>query len=177
MSTPASLAEAEWAIKAYDKAAVSAPAAYDKYAGGRHEPWCAWFASWIFAKVNQPLPGYKPPSPTQFADSANCSYLFNRLSEKGLIKSSPKRNDLIFYKHSNPQYPSGHVGIVTEVKDGKVTSVEGNLSNMVAKATHLLSDPKIAGYGRVYTPGLPLVGLAALGGSFWLTLRYLQKNK
>ena len=176
MSTPASLAEREFAIKAKDKAAVSEPSAFNKYAGGRQEAWCAHFASWIFAQLGNPLPGYRVPSPSVANPTAGCSYLYEQAKKMGVLRSYPQRDDIIFYKSSNPDKISGHVGIVTDVRDGKVVSIEGNLSDTVARVTHSLSDNKILGYANFYRAGLPLVGLVALGGSFWLTLKYLNRK-
>lgn len=173
--TPAQLAQAEWDIKSYSKATVSEPAAYARYSGGRVEPWCAHFVSWVFAQVGQPLPGYLAPSSTRANPTASASYLYGQAVAAGLLNRSPKVNDVIFYKNSDASKPSGHVGIVTAVSDGKVVSIEGNLGDTVARVSHSLSDPKILGYGRFYS-ALPLVGLLTTAGSFAVAWWLLRKS-
>jgi hypothetical protein len=89
----------------------------------------------------------------------------------------PRRNDIIFYKHPDPKYKSGHVGLVTEVKDGQVTAIEGNLSSSkgpdtVAKTVRPLTSSKIYGYARAYRGGVSpvlLIGAAALGTALLLS--------
>lgn len=173
--TPAQLALSEWTIKQANKAAVSEPAAYSRYAGGRAEPWCAHFVSWVFDRVGQPLPGYVRPTVSRANPTASASYLYQQAVAQGALSRTPKVNDLIFYKNSDPSKPSGHVGIVTDVGGGKVISVEGNLSDTVARVTHSLSDPKILGYGRFYR-ALPLIGLAVTAGSFAATWYLLHRK-
>lgn len=181
---PAKIAEHEFALKSTNRAAVSEPGAYARYTGGRPEHWCAHFVSWLHAQAGQPLPGWKPPSPSYFPRHAGCTWLWKHLRSLGLVHNGlPQRNDMIFYKHGQyPKYESGHIGLVTEVKNGKVISIEGNLTpgggraDTVGKVTHKLNSPRILGYGRFYNPALPLVGVAVLAGSFFATMKLLKKK-
>jgi len=180
---PADIAEKELKLKKGVPQLVSEPGAFARYAGGREEHWCAHFTAWLHAQAGQPLPDWKPPSSSYFPRHAGCTWLWNHLAKLGLVhKGMPKRHDLIFYKHSNPKYASGHIGLVTEVKDGKVVSIEGNLTpgggrpDTIAKLTRPLSSSKILGYGRCYQPALPWIGLATVGGSFLLTMKLLKKK-
>jgi hypothetical protein len=184
--SPASIAEREMLLKAQDKAAVSEPGAFVRYAGGRPEHWCAHFVSWLHAQSGQPLPGWKPPSPSYFPRHAGCTWLWNMLTPKGFThQGTPRRNDMIFYKHSDPKYASGHIGLVTEVKNGKVTSIEGNLTpgggrpDTIAKVTRPLTSSRILGYGRFYQPKsmtVPVIGAVAGLGALGLTLFLLRKR-
>jgi len=170
LGSPKDIAIAEFAL------GVKEPGAYEKYAGGREEAWCAHFASWVFLRAGSPLPGYKMPSliPPRWNPIASVNTLYETLKAEGKIVSTPKPNDLIFYYRTGSSGHKGHVGIVTQVKNGTVTSIEGNLSNRIAQVKHRLDDRKIAGYGRVYESPLPVLGLATVVGSFLIARKFLK---
>lgn len=171
MAAPADLAKKELGVRE--------PFAFDKYAGGRNEHWCAHFVSWLYVLAGQPLPGYKTPSktPPRWNPIASVNTLYETLKSEGkIVNTYPRKNDLIFYyKNGKSSGPKGHVGIVTEVRDGKVISIEGNLSDQVKQVTHSLNAKNIAGYGRVYKEGVsPLAGLVVLLGSGYITWKVLE---
>lgn len=173
LRTPVEIARQELAL------GMKEPEAFSKYAGGRNEHWCAHFASWVFLRAGSPLPGYKMPSlvPPRWNPVASVNTLYNEVAKEGKISQTPKPNDLIFYYRTGSSGKKGHVGIVTQVKDGKVVSIEGNLSDRVVQVTHRLNDPKIAGYGRVYSKdAVSAVGALALAGSFFVTWKLLKKK-
>lgn len=183
--SPAAVAERELEYKKRNPAAVSEPGAFDRYAGGRHEHWCAHFTSWLHAQAGQPLPQWMAPSPSYFPRHAGCTWLWNLLSGLGLVhKGTPKRDDLIFYKHSSSKYASGHIGIVTGVENGKVVSIEGNLTpgggrpDTIARCKHSLSSSKILGYGRVYKAQIPIGNaLVIMGGAAAAFAMLKNRNK
>lgn len=173
---PADYAEQEFALKKTNKALIKEPRAFDRYAGGRPEHWCAHFVSWLFWKSGIPLPGWFPPTAERMPPTANCTYLYDTLDSMGLTYSTPKRHDMIFYKHSNPKYSAAHIGIVTNVdqRAGTVTTIEGNVSDQVVRITRKLSDNRILGYGRFYHPAVPVVGGLALAGAVWFAYRRIK---
>lgn len=174
---PADYAEQEFALKQTNKALVREPAAFDRYAGGRPEHWCAHFVSWLFWKAGIPLPGWFPPTAERMPPTANCTYVYNKMDKLGLTTSTPKRHDMIFYKHPNPKYSAGHIGIVTKVdpQAGTVTTIEGNVSDQVVRITRKLSDKTIRGYARFYFPAaLPVTGSLALAGAVWFAYRRIK---
>jgi hypothetical protein len=171
MASVADIARREYSL------GIKEPQAFDKYAGGRNEHWCAHFASWVYLQAGLPLPGYRTPSakPPAWNPIASVNTMFETLDDMGAIYGSPQIGDLIFYYRSGSSGDKGHVGIVTELKDGEVVSIEGNLSNRIARVTHKLSDPKIAGYGRPYAqPASPLTGLLVLVGSVLITKKLIE---
>lgn len=174
MASIADIARREYAL------GVKEPQAFTKYAGGRKEHWCAHFASWVYLQAGLPLPGYKAPSatPPAWNPIASVNTMFDTLASMGKIYKSPQIGDLIFYYRSGSAGNKGHVGIVTELKGDSVVSIEGNLSDRVARVTHKLSNPKIAGYGRPYDvrDKLPLVGLFVLVGSIFITKKILDAS-
>lgn len=79
------------------------------------------------------------------AGSAACRFSAQFFKNHGAWYRLPELGDVIFF------YVGGeinHQGIVVGVKDGSVTTVEGNASDMVSRRTYVLTSPQIAGYGR-----------------------------
>lgn len=108
--------------------------------------WCAIFVSWCSNKAGistSVIPKY-----------ASCSIGKSWFERKGLFKAkgtyTPKRGDIIFFLSSG----ASHTGIVEKCSGGKVYTVEGNTSNMVARRNYSLNDSHITGYGTPkYTKG------------------------
>lgn len=140
---------------------LAEPDAYARYSGGRQEPWCAHFASWVFAQAGKPWPYYQAPSPSVANPMAATTYAWTVFSQLGMVRRQPRPGDLVFYRKNEggvlSQTKMGHVGIVTSVDGSTVVSVEGNLSDRVMQVRHALTDPSIAGYAR------PVVGSGGLG--------------
>lgn len=146
------------------------PEAYARYSGGRQEPWCAHFASWVFAQAGNPWPYYQAPSPTTPNPVAATTFAWTAFGQLGKLRATPRPGDLVFYRKNEggalSTTKTGHVGIVTSVDGGSFVSVEGNLSDRVMQVRHALTDPTIAGYARVASGGglgtvLVVAGLAA----------------
>lgn len=110
-------------------------------------PWCNVFVDWCFYKAvgvdraRELLIGY----------SAGCTQDYNWFKAKGQIVSEPKIGDLVFFGDT------AHIGIVEEVKDGKIYTIEGNTSNAselivnggtVAKKSYDLNSRYIHSYAR-----------------------------
>ena len=79
------------------------------------------------------------------AGSVLCSQSANYYRNAGAFYSTPEPGDQVFF------YVSGginHIGVVEKVEDGKVITIEGNTSDMVARRTYALGSSSIAGYGR-----------------------------
>lgn len=112
----------------------------DKKQGGDVYPWCMAFQSWLFdQKKSLSAIGGK---------SCSCSQTKNWFKNNKRWYKSPKVGDLVFFTYS-------HIGLVIEVHDGYIITIEGNTSSndsgsqrnggMVAKRTRSSS---IDGYGR-----------------------------
>lgn len=130
---------------------------YTKYARDlfpnlQGQPWCDMYVDWChvqaFGRVKAMQligGGFSAYTPT------SAQYYKN----KGWWKTSdPKPGDQIFFKNNTRIY---HTGIVTNVLDGRVHTIEGNTSGMsgvvanggaVCEKSYLLTYEKIAGYGR-----------------------------
>lgn len=110
------------------------------------QPWCAMFVSTCFYKVFGRA-DICPPF-------AYCPTGVSRFKELGAFYGKPEKGDVIFFTNGKRAY---HTGIVTDVINGRVYTVEGNTSGesgvvenggAVAKKAYVCSNPKILGYGR-----------------------------
>lgn len=78
---------------------------------------------------------------------AGCKYSAEYYAAAGqFFTAGPHPGDQIFFgsdwNHVN------HTGLVVDVRDGRVYTIEGNTSNMVAERNYAIDDPGIFGYGR-----------------------------
>lgn len=122
----------------------------------QNQPWCDVFVDAGFVE----LFGYDLGSAMtyQFAGCAGaaCAQSAGYYRSSGAWSDTPHVGDQIFF------YSGGdinHTGIVTHVGMGAITTVEGNSSDMVARRSYSLEDPKIAGFGR---PNYALVETAQM---------------
>ncbi len=117
------------------------------------EPWCAMFVSDVFyralgADVQQALLPH-------FAGCTTGTRMFKKM---GIwVENNPKRGDLILFKYAPDPTTQGHVGLVTDVKNGRAYTIEGNTSaqsgvvangGAVVAKSYALSYNMIAGYAR-----------------------------
>ena len=118
--------------------------------GCNGQPWCDAFVDWCFkkaygtAEAKALLGGWSNYTPTSAQYFKNMHQWF----------TIPQRGDVIFFKNSQRIC---HTGIVLEVKNGRVYTIEGNTSGgstleanggCVAKKNYPLGYNRIAGYGR-----------------------------
>lgn len=129
------------------------PNGYDEEATakgwGPDTPWCGCFVSWGLVKAG--LNG--PSSNLKWFENVDTfmKYFKTRAEQKNCWKiagSTPLPGDLIFFDMvgGTTDNPS-HMGAVLSVKNGKVTTIEGNSADMVAVREYDLTDPRIIGYG------------------------------
>lgn len=106
---------------------------YKKFTGGRSEAWCADFVTYVtkeaFRANGKSVPtGFGSPAVKnlkQWGKDNNC-YITD--------VSKAKPGDVVIFNKS-------HTGIVKEVRDGKVYTIEGNTSKgTVAERTHTSKD-------------------------------------
>ena len=143
-----------------DKTANKGSANYTKYArdfdskypnwyNGKKNgyAWCDMFVDWCFLTAF----GYEKAlyllcQPEKSA-GAGCTYSLRYYKAKGqFYTSNPKAGDQIFFGTSVDN--STHTGLVEKVEGGKVYTIEGNTSDMVARRTYTIGATNIVGYGR-----------------------------
>jgi hypothetical protein len=113
---------------------------YGQWYGMNGQPWCAIFISWC---ANQA--GISTNIIPKFA---SCTIGMNWFKNRGQWADrgsrTPQSGDIIFFGSGNT---SNHVGIVTEVDNLRVHTIEGNTSDSVARRSYLLTNTWILGYG------------------------------
>lgn len=108
--------------------------------------WCSIFVSAVFlyAFQNADLTREILFQPKRSL-AASCGFAAQYFKNHGAFYKKPEPGDQAFF--NNPG-GIGHTGIVEQVGDSWVQTIEGNSKNMVARHVYNLTDSYIAGYGR-----------------------------
>ena len=91
---------------------------YGHWYGLDNNPWCAMFVSWCANKAGigtDIIPKY-----------AGCGTGWKWFKKRGLTSKNPQRGDIVFFKPTIIGATSSHTGIVVDVSDTYVYTVEGN---------------------------------------------------
>ena len=118
-------------------------------------PWCAIFCD--FCALQAAIPQDRDndakkydaqyflfqPSKNNYSASvsAMAAYFRNAGAYYEAEDTEPRPGDMIFFG-------TQHVGIIEEVSESVITTIEGNAGNMVQRKWYDKGDPKITGYGR-----------------------------
>ena len=139
-----------------DKTANSGSGNYTKYArdldniagfynGAKQGyAYCDVFVDWIFVKAFGADVGRRVIYQPLNSLGAGCTYSMGYYKANNAFSIAPKIGDQIFFGNS---YESTHTGIVVDVSNGQVITVEGNTSDGVYRRTYSVNDGKILGYG------------------------------
>lgn len=106
--------------------------------------WCACFASWCAEQSGMVASG-------QVLKFSSCAVGASWFQGQGRWKGkgyTPSAGDFIFFDW-NKDGQVDHVGIVVKVANGRVNTIEGNTSNMVARRSYQLGGIVIVGYGYI----------------------------
>lgn len=109
--------------------------------GGRVE-WCACFVSWCADQCGYIERGVIP----KFSSCSAGVAWFEACGQFQDGSHIPSAGDLIFFDWGNTG-SIDHVGIVENVVDGKVNTIEGNSSDRCARRSYVIGDDRIYGYG------------------------------
>ena len=126
--------------------------------------WCDVFVDWCFFKAYGAVEGQRIQCQTGPL-GAGCIFSAQYYQQKGRYDRTPKVGDQVFFQSSGE---IGHTGIVVEVTDSTIVTVEGNSSDQVKKNTYNRSNSYIAGYGH------PLYGESDPSGRGSSRDRYLS---
>ena len=113
---------------------------YKKFTGGKNEAWCAHFATYVARESGSNIPHF-----------SSVSDILNWGQKNGKFSKTPKVGDLVIYKGYNKNgKPVSHTGIVKEIKNGKIKTIEGNTSTGdVAERTCSINDTRVTGFVSV----------------------------
>ena len=153
---------------------VTTKGKYTKYAStdGKPHEWCAAFVIWCARQAGVPninwtlfaTPGITANSqkkdavvffdltPHQKAQKENHAYFENGIYVRDRASFTPDPGDLIFFlwEASRSSHSFSHVGIVSDVRNGRVYYIDGNGTNLtVTERNRLLTDPLIVCYCKV----------------------------
>lgn len=129
---------------------------YGYWYGLDNNPWCAMFVSWCANQVGistDIIPKY-----------AGCGTGYKWFKKRGLVSNVPQRGDIVFYKPTKIGATSSHTGIVVDVNDIYVITVEGNAGSNtdgVYKMTKYRTNKTFLGFahpqykGEFYQKNLP----------------------
>lgn len=102
--------------------------------------WCACFVSWCADQCGYIDSGEIP----KFSSCANGASWFRskgRLKDRSYV---PSPGDIIFFDWGAGVH---HVGIVVDVSNGRVNTIEGNSGDTVRRRSYKIGDSRIYGYG------------------------------
>lgn len=110
--------------------------------------WCAVFFCWVIEQMlgdgtSARSALYQPNA--KYNCGAGCTPQAQYYRENNAFYTSPKVGDQIFYGSVGDE---GHTGLVAEVGDNYVITIEGNVQNQVMVISHAITDKSIVGYGR-----------------------------
>ena len=114
------------------------------YGFEQREDWCACYVSWVEDKCGYLESGVAP----KFAMVEDGSSWFLEREQWKYGGETPEAGDLIFFNWDGTG-TQDHVGIVTQVIDDKVYTVEGNSSNRCRQKRYKIEDSVIYGYGHI----------------------------
>lgn len=106
--------------------------------------YCDVFVDWIFVQAFGADIGRRVIYQPLNSLGAGCTYSMGYYKSNNAFTNVPKIGDQIFFGNS---YESTHTGIVVDVSNGQVITVEGNTSDGVYRRTYNINDGKILGYG------------------------------
>jgi hypothetical protein len=110
-------------------------------------PWCACFVSFCFKEAAEQLKIERP-----FYQIAGVNYLASFAKKQNWYHDGssflPLPGD-IFVHVDLADYSKSHTGFVKELKDGKIITMEGNVSNQVSSRRFLHNDSYLTGFIRV----------------------------
>lgn len=81
-------------------------------------PWCKVFVDWCFIQAL----GFDRAGQLLYGWTAGVEQFYNWYSERGRISNTPKIGDLVIFGDND------HIGIVVDLDDNKIYTVEGNTS-------------------------------------------------
>lgn len=78
--------------------------------------------------------------------SASAAYFARYFKDAGAFYDEPEKGDMIFFLMSDGNI--GHVGLVEDVSETVITTIEGNAGDMVQRKWYDKGNSRIAGFGR-----------------------------
>ena len=103
---------------------------YLRFTNGRREAWCADFVSYVCKQA-----GIKGPN------TASVEGIRRWGKARGKYSKPAKVGSAVIFKNG-----ISHTGVVESISNGKITCIEGNTSDRVARRTYSINDSRISGF-------------------------------
>lgn len=118
---------------------------YGAWYGDSYGDWCAMFVSFCLNYAEVPR--------NEVPIDCNCQNWIQTLSDRGMYFDAssdyqPEPGDLIFFSIKK-NGTSDHVGLVAEVNEYTIKTIEGNSGNQVEYNMYDINDARILGYGEL----------------------------
>lgn len=123
-----------------------------RYMRGDALAWCAGFVLWCLAQSDN---RWRHAFDAQHYKCRRVSGFVGVAGENGIFRPrkayDAQPGDVIFFtaSQSDVGVPGNHCGVVDEVRDGRVHTIEGNSGNRVARRDYDVDDKRILGYASL----------------------------
>ena len=128
----------------------------DKYTDNHPEFWCADFVSWVYKEAGKSFTGgvsggWRITFVPTLREWLQTNGKYTKRQDNGFM---PQPGDVVILagdaSSTDSNGAEGHTGIIYQVNDKTIVTIEGNSSNMVAKRTYnnYLSNNSVTGWGR-----------------------------
>jgi hypothetical protein len=123
-----------------------------RYMRGDALAWCAGFALWC---IHQSDSRWRHAFEAQHYKCRRVSGFVDVARENGVLRLregyDPQPGDVIFFTNatSDVGIAGNHCGVVEDVGEGRVRTIEGNTSNRVARRDYAVDDKRILGYASL----------------------------
>ncbi len=147
---PLALAEAIRQLDTHEDPPASNRQPYGVWFGANGAPWCAMFVSFCFHAVGYELcADYTGAGCKSGKGCAWVPTIEAWLESRGWWRDpseTPQAGDLVLYDWGLDGAPD-HIGIIESAAGGRISAIEGNVYNRVARMTR--DTAHVAGYGRI----------------------------
>lgn len=106
--------------------------------------WCACFITWCGGQCGYVKEDLLPMTSSPWVQMD----FFKQRNQWVAAGTEPSPGMIVFYDYYGNGMPD-HVGIIENVENGEVHSIEGNWGDSVQRVTRVLGDPEVMGYGWI----------------------------
>jgi hypothetical protein len=115
------------------------------------QPWCAYFATWVYGQAGYTSVWRSPSRGSSFGmrdwfrvnnnriiTDGSRTYKISFYSKQDIDagRGTMQQGDMAFFDRAETGTPNGHVGIVTGAGQGTVTVINGNVSDRLSETTY-----------------------------------------
>lgn len=111
--------------------------------------WCDQFVDWVFYMAAGENKAVAEDIQCQTGIyGAGCGYSARYYEQQNRLDKNPKKGDQVFFRYKGTTSGADHTGLVVDVTDTKITTIEGNAGNCVQKRTYDRNDATLYAFGH-----------------------------